>query len=347
MSESKEAELTGSSEEQSSVKEELFSGSLEQSADENSTDSEKPQQAAESEKSVEKTEASGDKKAGENPTPETSEDSELGNLFEALEKDVPETDKARLLAVKKKTQAFLTKARQGDAAKLKDLEANQISNKLKEDYSTLYGWYEKVNSNPAEGIRQLATQFGLDLKALVIPDRATPENTELTPDGLVTAEDYAKFSEQVAEKKIKPLLDKIQKLESFIEKSETESVRSENVKRGAEKLSEAAKLPGFVKEDGSYSENAIKAIDLVMKGGFSGEHAVVNAYKSVSSDTYSTKVSESETRIKELENEIASIKQNLKGSHTPPDTKHNKTTMLPSRPESLWNDLRKEPLLPT
>lgn len=324
MAEVKPEGLEGGKEQSSN--DELFSGPLEYPEGDGSQSSEQPKVEVKSDPGASSSE---------------SEDSELGNLYEDLEKDIPEALKSHATNVKKKVQKFLTQARQKDSEKLKLLEANQVTEDLKRDYSTLYGWYEKIQKNPKEGLKELAAGLGISVKALLESD-LLPQVEELTVDKLVTREDYARYAEQIAEKKTKALQEKLDAQEKYLNELRGSSVQKEHVQRGSEALKDAMdNLPGFAVEvDGKkvLSKEGWEALDAVVKRGeFHGPNALRNAYRAITADTYAGKA-------KELESKISDLKKNITGATTPPGRPSPKTITAPKSPEEFWASLSSEPL---
>lgn len=268
--------------------------------------------------------------------PVESGDSEDFN-FADLEKRAPEELRAEI----KKVQSYVTKKNQTYAEKLKALEANQVTEDLKKDYSTLYGWYDKIQKNPKEGLKELASSLGISVKALLESD-ILPQVEELTVDKLVTREDYAKYAEQIADKKTKALQEKLDAQEKYLNELRGSSVQKEHVQRGSEALKEAIDtLPGFAVEvDGKkvLSKEGWEALDAVVKRGeFNGPNALKNAYRAITADTYAGKA-------KELETKISDLKKNITGATTPPGRPSPKTITAPKSPEEFWASLSSEPL---
>lgn len=337
--------------EPSSAKEELFSGDLE---------------------SPEGDDGEGSKTQGsEPPAPEPkkdaadgkdkSEDSELEGIFTDLEKEMTEAEKARALNVKKKLQGHLTKKTQAIAEErrkisqeLEGLKANQITDEFKQDYTKLFGWYQRIQSNPQEGIRELATQLGVKPEALSLSAEAPkPTEAELLPSQLETKEDYAKYVaqevrkavEEIRTKEVNPLKDSLGKFEGNTAKRELEE-------RGYQALEEATKLPGFLEDQPNaegkrmISKIGQEAINAVLKQEFTGPNALKNAYKSALADQHEVKVKEHESKVKELEGQLASLKTNIAGAGNAPKETHIETKPTPSTPKTFWKDMRSEPLTP-
>ncbi len=320
--EAKASEGLQGAEKESSSKEELFSGSLESPEEAKASGSESPQAE------------------GPGKSASESEDSELVGIFTDLEKDIAEELKPRATNVKKKLQGYLTKKTQAFSEKLKNLESNQITDDLKRDYRTLYGWYEKIQTNPTQGLRALASELGISVKELLETSEASqPKSEELTLEQVKadpTAENWAAFTRQevnkLFEKEVKPLKETLTQFQGNNEKRE-------NVQRGAEAIKDASSIPGFIVEvegQSVLSEDANKAIKAVLNGEFLGPNALKNAFKAFTADSAAT-------RAKKLETEMTNFKKNLAGVQNPPGTTQ-KTRTAPSRPEDLWSDLRSEPL---
>lgn len=329
--------LEGQAKESSSeTMDELFSGSLESPEGDENAGSESPQADAQSDGSTD-ADATG-ASAGE------SEDSELEGIFSDLEKDIPEALRKNAGNVKKKLQGYFTKKNQTISTELETLRKNQISDDLKRDYMTLYGWYEKIQKNPQEGLRELASQMGVSVEALVKASQApsVPQEEELTPDKLVTVEDYAKFARQEARKAAEEIREKeVKPLKEILAKFQGTAEQRENIQRGVETVKEAAEtLPGFVVEvDGkkSISKEGMAAIQAVTNGEFTGPNALKNAFKALTAENYYNKV-------KQAEGKLLEFKKNAAGASNPPGNTKPNTTQAPSSPDKFWDDLKSEPL---
>ena len=327
-----------------SPKEELFSGDLESPEGSESKGSESPKADVAPKE---------DKGTGVSTSSSEDSDPELKGIFDAfekLEKDAPEGVKRAAREWKKKAQAETTKKWQTIAEQkktfskeLETLRSNQITDDLKRDYSTLYGWYDKIQKNPKGGLRELASQLGVSVNALVEAAEAeTPKSVELTPDKLVTAEDYAAFARQEARKAVEEIREKeVKPLRETIAAFSSNADKQDNITRGAKAVEEAKKIPGFADSEGKVTEEGNKAIASVLRGEFRGPDAIQNAFKAITAD----KATESSSgKIKSLEEQLAALKLSINGASNPPGGNVPKTTSGPSRPGQLWDDLRAEPL---
>lgn len=331
MANEKPKELDASSKESSSIsKDELFSGSLESSEGNEEAGTESPPVVAKSDDT------------GKSASESEDSDPELKGIFDDLEKDIPETLKNHATNVKKKLQGYFTKKNQTISTELETLRKNQVTDDLKRDYSTLYGWYDKIQRNPKEGLKELASQYGVSVAELVSASEAVapPVEEELTPDKLVTAEDYAKFARQEARKAAEEIRDKeVKPLREALSKFQGNSVQRENIQRGQAAVEEAiATLPGFADENKKISKEGNEAIASVLNEEFRGVNALKNAFHAIIANS-------SVSKVKELETKLNDLKKNVAGASNPPGNTSTQTTVAPGKPETFWEDLRAEPLL--
>jgi len=338
-------ELAGQDKEPSLEKDELFGGSLEPSEGDKEAGKESPQGEPKKEEGG---------VTGKSTGQDEDSDPELKGIFDDLEKDIPEALKTHAGNVKKKLQGYFTKKNQTISTELEGLRKNQITENLKKDYSQLYGWYEKIQRNPKEGLRELASSFGVSVAELVSASEAIkPKQEELAPDQLVTAEDYANFTRQEVRKAVEELRDKeVRPLKDFLAESKKTAVERENVQRGADLVKDAmATLPGFIddsKKDAKDWKDRLslegkQAMAAVYNGEFIGPNALRNAYKAIQADKLSIKVREAEELLKRKDTEFGDFKKNLAGADNPPGgTKQ--TTIAPSSPDKFWDDLSGESL---
>lgn len=284
--------------------------------------------------------------SSEQPTPEVavqsageSEDSELGDLFADLEKDIPEGLRPQADSVKRKFQGYFTKKNQKIAQEMEVLRQNQLSDEARQEVHRLATWADRLQKDPYNGIKELASQLGVGPDDLLRSWKAQAGDPELDPSQLVTREDYVKFTRQEAKrladeiraKEVKPLQDVLTQLKG-------ESERRANTERGSQILEEAKKsLPGFVGKDGTPTREAHEAIARVLRGEFSGPNGLKNAYFAVIGQ-------QAPTKVQELEQQLLSLKKMAKGATSTPDGHSPKTNYTPSRPDALWDDLRSEPL---
>lgn len=306
-----------------SSKEELFSGSLELPEGGERQNSELP-------------EAKANQGNGTGTPAGQSGDSGSEDFnFADLEKRVPEELRAEI----KKVQGYVTKKNQTYAEKLKALEANQITDELKQSYGTLYGWYDRIQKNPQQGLRELASSLGVSVKTLLESSEASqPMMEEITLDKLraePTIENFYKALTQVEErirnKEVKPLQEEISKFRGSQERVEYE-------KCGADAIKRASNIPGFLTSEGKISKEGWLAIELTSKGLYGlHEDALNNAVKSVLANSLIEK-------NKELETSLTALRANIAGAGNPPERKTQKTTIAPSKPDRFWSDLRSEPL---
>ncbi len=270
-------------------------------------------------------------------------DSELDGIFTDLEKDIPETLKPRAGNVKKKLQGYFTKKNQAISKEVEDLRKNQITDEYRNEFKKLYTWAEKVQRDPINGLRELASQLGVDPKTLIQSAQTQVEEPELHPSQLVTREDYVKYAHQLAEKKTKPLLEKVESLNKTLTNLQGGAEKREKIERGAKVLKEAESLPGFVLTDKAgnkqFSEMGKEAIQLVLKGEFQGPTAVERAF-------FYLQGREAPKKVKELETQLTTLKQNVRGATLPPDGHSPKTVTPPFKGsvEDKWARLKEEPL---
>lgn len=320
-----------------SSSQELFSGSLESPKGNEGTAQESPKVEAQSVDPGTSTGQSGDSELDE-------------GIFTDLEKDIPEALKPHATNVKKKLQAFLTKKTQAISEELKTLKANQITDEIKSSYATLYNWYDRIQQNPKDGLKALASQYGVSIEALVNAAEAEgPQEVELTEADLKTAADYAAFARQEARKAVAEIRDKeVKPLKESVAKYEGSLVQEENARHGSTVLENAvANLPGFAVEvEGkkTLSEDGKKALALVLSPEnqqtkeFYGPHALENAFFKITGHS-------SMNKVRELESQLSDLKKNLAGVSPPPGGKNQKTTLTPSKPGRFWDDLKSEPLI--
>ncbi len=323
---------SGASKELSSV-DEIFSGPLELPGDDKSAEPELPVKAVEN-----------GNDAGS--LPGKSEDSGDFNFQDLINK-APEELKPQIKAA----QAYVTKKGQSHAEKVKALEANQLTEDLKRDFSLLHNWYERIQQNPREGLKELASQYGVSVKDLVEASEAVrPQSDELTLEQVKanpTAENWAAFTRQEARKLIEEIRDKeVKPLKESFSKIEQSSVRQGHVQRGSEALKDAIDtLPGFTTEvEGKkvLSNEALQAIDAVVKRGeYAGTNALKNAFKAIIAD-------KSVTQAKEWEAKFAELKKGIVGASPTPGGPAPKTITPPmtGNIEDRWARLRDEPLSP-
>lgn len=272
-----------------------------------------------------------------------SGDSELDGIFTDLEKDIPEVLKAQAGNVKKKLQGYFTKKNQTISQEIETLKKSQITPELQRDYSTLYGWYEKLQKDPINGIRELASQLGMQPQAVVSALQGKPEEEEITPEYLAseqaTRADFAKYARQealkaaeaVRAKEVKPLQESLSTLVGG-------STKRDNIERGQRAVEEAAKtLPGFVDDKGQITKTGNEAIASVLRGEFTGPEALQRAH-------YYLVGRNAPSKVKQLETELVNLKKNVRGATNTLGGQSPNTTMKPSSPESFWSDMKSEPL---
>lgn len=310
---------------------EIFSGPLELPGDDKSAEPELPVNAVEN-----------GKDAGS--LPGKSEDSGDFN-FQDLINRAPEELKAGIKAA----QAHLTRKSQTYAEKVKALEANQLTDDLKSDFSKLYDWYDKIQRNPRAGLKELASQYDVSVKDLVEASEAVrPASEELTLEQVKanpTAENWAAFTRQEVRNALEDLRNKeVKPLQEAFSKTQQSSVQREHVQRGSEALKDAIdSLPGFTTEvEGKkvLSNEALDAIDAVVKRGeYYGPNALKNAFKAIISERSTTQAKEWETKFSEL-------KKSVVGASNPPGGPTPKTITPPmtGNIEDRWARLRDEPL---
>jgi hypothetical protein len=314
-------------------KDDIFSGPIELPGDDKSAEPELPVKAVEN-----------GNDAGS--LPGKSEDSGDFNFQDLINK-APEELKAGIKAA----QAHLTRKSQTYAEKVKALEANQLTDNLKSDFSKLYDWYNKIQQNPKAGLKELASQYGVSVKDLVeASEAARPTTEELTLEQVKanpTAENWAAFTRQEVRNALEELRDKeVKPLQETFSKMKESSVRQGHVQRGSEALKDAIDtLPGFTTEvEGKkvLSNEAFEAIDAVVKRGeYAGPNALKNAFKSIIAE-------KSVSQAKEWETKFADLKKSIVGASNPPGGPAPKTITPPmtGNIEDRWARLRDEPLSP-
>ncbi len=273
-----------------------------------------------------------------------SGDSELGNLYADLEKDIPEALKPHALNTKKRIQAYVTKKLQAHSQELDGLRKNQITPEFRSEFEKMYSWVDKLQKNPQAGLRELASFFQVDPSALGVRE-VQPQKDELTLQQVIanpTAENWAAFNRQESrkivedfrEKEVRPLLDTLTELKGGSERRMLEE-------HGAKVLKEAQSLPGFmVEKEGKkfISPMAQQAVKLVLDRQFTGPEAIERAF-------FYLQGKEAPKKLKEFETQITTLKQNVKGATPPPVGQTQKTKpQISGSVEDRWNQMRGTPL---
>ena len=309
-----------------SSKEELYSGSLELPEENKSAESELPAKVVENDQG----------NASQSTKSEDSDDFS----FEDLINKAPEAFRPEL----KKVQAHYTKKNQSYSEKLKALESNQMTDEIRQVLSGTQEWWNKLQRNPKDSLKELASTIGVSVKDLVDASEAItqqPKSEELTLQQVVanpTAENWAAFQRQEARKLIEQEVNPLkQTISTFTRQAET----LEYQKNGYAALEEAKSIfPGFAKEDGQLTPEGEQALLLAAKGqetGFIGPNALKNAFLAVSSASY-------QKRLKDLESENKTLKSGIKGAGSLPGVKSTTTTLAPVNPRDFWDEVIKEPL---
>lgn len=267
-----------------------------------------------------------------------SGDSETDGIFTDLEKDIPEVLKHQANNVKKKMQKVFTQKTQAISKEVEALRKSQITPELQRDYTTLYTWYDKLQKDPQTGFKELASQFGVSLDALVGSAKATATEVELDPGKLETREDFVNFARQEIRKAVEEVrVNEVNPLKQALSGIQGGSQKRENIERGARAVEEAKALPGFSDDKGQVTEAGSKAIAAVLRGEFTGPDALKKAH-------YFLVGQESQTKVQKLQTELINLKKNVRGAGSPPDDNSHKTVTRPSSPGNFWSDLSAEPL---
>lgn len=330
----------------------LFSGSLESPDGDESNGSEQPNvDPAPALKETEtpppaQAEDTG-KSAGESGDSDTS-------FFADFEKDIPEELKAKAENVKKKMQAAFTKKTQALAAEklqlsqeMESLKNNQITPKFREDYGKMYGYYEKIVKNPAQGIQELATKFGVTLPQQE-PSEAKPTTKEITsaeldsPEAVASyvAQEIRKAVAEVREKEVKPLQQRFSSQDEF-------EARQGHVHAGAKAVEAMYDQEGFLSEDKTSISVEGRAAMLAVAGGhFVGEKALENAFNAIMANKFREDARKikmtSEEQIAAIKADRDALKTGLQGATDLPGGHRKITTTPPSTPSSFWGDVSQE-----